>query len=223
MNYTRRIKPGCDEYDRLAAPPRPGQALAAYLPCATATVFTGGGRRITPGILPFALRAAAFSRVPIRSRRIGRTSRFSSSSRLRSTSSASAIPEPELPFVLVEGGGFEPPKAKPADLQSAPVDRLGIPPRHKPRIVPHKPRHVNRRAGARTGPPTGPWAGNWSWRQESNPRPADYKSAALPTELRQPDRNAADAAAWRNPATPGRPCLPSRGGPKRSRSGLREP
>lgn len=26
---------------------------------------------------------------------------------------------------------------------------------------------------------------NWSWREESNPRPADYKSAALPTELRQ--------------------------------------
>ena len=25
----------------------------------------------------------------------------------------------------------------------------------------------------------------WSWREESNPRPADYKSAALPTELRQ--------------------------------------
>ena len=25
----------------------------------------------------------------------------------------------------------------------------------------------------------------WCWRQGSNPRPADYKSAALPTELRQ--------------------------------------
>ena len=25
----------------------------------------------------------------------------------------------------------------------------------------------------------------WSWREELNPRPADYKSAALPTELRQ--------------------------------------
>ena len=25
----------------------------------------------------------------------------------------------------------------------------------------------------------------WSWREDSNPRPADYKSAALPTELRQ--------------------------------------
>ncbi len=25
----------------------------------------------------------------------------------------------------------------------------------------------------------------WSWRRESNPRPSDYKSDALPTELRQ--------------------------------------
>ena len=29
---------------------------------------------------------------------------------------------------MVEGEGFEPPKAEPADLQSAPVDRLGTPP-----------------------------------------------------------------------------------------------
>ena len=29
---------------------------------------------------------------------------------------------------VVEGEGFEPPKAEPADLQSAPVDRLGTPP-----------------------------------------------------------------------------------------------
>jgi hypothetical protein len=26
---------------------------------------------------------------------------------------------------------------------------------------------------------------NWSWRWDSNPQPADYKSAALPVELRQ--------------------------------------
>src|SRR6185369_927659 len=31
-------------------------------------------------------------------------------------------------------------------------------------------------------------AERWSWRRELNPRPADYKSAALPTELRQPDK-----------------------------------
>ena len=31
--------------------------------------------------------------------------------------------------LLVEGVGFEPTKAEPADLQSAPVDRLGTPPK----------------------------------------------------------------------------------------------
>ncbi len=31
----------------------------------------------------------------------------------------------------------------------------------------------------------------WSWRRESNPRPTDYKSVALPTELRQPARHGA--------------------------------
>ncbi len=29
---------------------------------------------------------------------------------------------------MVEGGGFEPPKAEPTDLQSAPFDRSGTPP-----------------------------------------------------------------------------------------------
>ena len=29
---------------------------------------------------------------------------------------------------------------------------------------------------------------NWSWWTDSNPRPADYKSAALPTELHQRKR-----------------------------------
>ncbi len=36
---------------------------------------------------------------------------------------------------LVEGVGFEPTKAEPADLQSALVDRLSTPPVRKPRIV----------------------------------------------------------------------------------------
>ena len=35
--------------------------------------------------------------------------------------------------------------------------------------------------------PCGPmFTRHWSWRRDLNPRPADYKSAALPTELRQP-------------------------------------
>jgi hypothetical protein len=33
---------------------------------------------------------------------------------------------------LVEGGGFEPPKAEPSDLQSDPFDRSGIPPKRTP-------------------------------------------------------------------------------------------
>ena len=38
-------------------------------------------------------------------------------------------------FYLVEGGGFEPPKVEPADLQSAPFGRSGTPPKIKPRIL----------------------------------------------------------------------------------------
>jgi hypothetical protein len=30
------------------------------------------------------------------------------------------------------------------------------------------------------------WGKNWSWRRDLNPRPPDYKSGALPAELRQP-------------------------------------
>ena len=42
-------------------------------------------------------------------------------------------PAPVL--LMVEGGGFEPPKVEPADLQSAPFDRSGTPPKIKPRIL----------------------------------------------------------------------------------------
>ena len=59
---------------------------------------------------------------------------------------------------LVGDGGFEPPKALPADLQSVPFGHSG-------------------------NPPYTIW--NWSWWTDSNPRPADYKSAALPAELHQ--------------------------------------
>ena len=36
---------------------------------------------------------------------------------------------------MVEGGGFEPPKAEPSDLQSDPFGRSGTPPRIKPLII----------------------------------------------------------------------------------------
>ena len=35
---------------------------------------------------------------------------------------------PPRPVELVEGGGFEPPKAEPSDLQSDPFDHSGTPP-----------------------------------------------------------------------------------------------
>jgi putative FmdB family regulatory protein len=64
----------------------------------------------------------------------------------------------------VERGGFEPPKASPADLQSAPFGRSGTSPQKKNFFVPLR----------------RPNFSTWSWRWESNPQPADYKSAALP-------------------------------------------
>ena len=79
---------------------------------------------------------------------------------------------------LVEGGGFEPPKVEPADLQSAPFDHSGTPPKIKPRILRERSTTVNRNSLIRHKK-------IWSWWTESNPRPADYKSAALPTELHQ--------------------------------------
>jgi hypothetical protein len=36
----------------------------------------------------------------------------------------------EFAMKVVEGGGFEPPKASPTDLQSVPFDRSGTPPQH---------------------------------------------------------------------------------------------
>ncbi len=39
------------------------------------------------------------------------------------------------PLHLVEGVGFEPTKAEPTDLQSAPVDRLGTPPKNFKSVI----------------------------------------------------------------------------------------
>ena len=64
--------------------------------------------------------------------------------------------------------GFEPSKSVTTDLQSAPFGRSGI--------LPYMPIRD----------------GIWSWWTDSNPRPADYKSAALPAELHQLNWNIAD-------------------------------
>ena len=58
---------------------------------------------------------------------------------------------------MVEGEGFEPSKAEPADLQSAPFGRSG----------------------------TSPHSFEWCRLSDSNQPPADYKSAALPDELKR--------------------------------------
>ncbi len=77
-----------------------------------------------------------------------------------SASANSAIPAD----VMVGRGGFEPPKSLTADLQSAPFGHSGT----YPHLMPF------------------PLKLKWSWRRDLNPQPADYKSAALPIELRQP-------------------------------------
>lgn len=65
-------------------------------------------------------------------------------------------------------------RRKPTGLQPVPFSHSGSPPR-----------------AARTRTPRCP--SQWSWRRESNPRPTDYKSVALPTELRQRQKtNAAE-------------------------------
>ena len=80
------------------------------------------------------------------------------------------------------------------DLQSVPFGRSGTPPRYTKTLS----RSCRNRKKERDlhRPPESDDSGNmefilfrhskiWSWRWESNPQPADYKSAALPVELRQ--------------------------------------
>ena len=80
------------------------------------------------------------------------------------------LPTAPLRDVLVEGTGFEPVKAVPADLQSAPFGQLGNPSIYMPEVI-----------------TSAFFIGYWSRRWDSNPQPADYKSAALPIELRRRD------------------------------------
>src|SRR3990172_1468832 len=63
-----------------------------------------------------------------------------------------------LSLLTVGRGGFEPPKLYSDRFTVCSLWPLG-----------YLPNYLNK----------------WSWRRDLNPRPADYKSAALPTELRQ--------------------------------------
>ena len=82
----------------------------------------------------------------------------------------------------MEGGGFEPPKASPTDLQSVPFGHSGTPPPFS--CTRWKPWQRHGSENPALNQPALPilW---WSWRWDLNPQPADYKSAALPIELRQ--------------------------------------
>ncbi len=105
---------------------------------------------------------------------------------------------------LVEEGGFEPPKRNATDLQSAPFGHSGTPPysivrpsSRRRRLTKSEPSEAGPilRGEARKRSEECPCAGvpngadfastTWSWWTDSNPRPADYKSAALPAELHQ--------------------------------------
>ena len=79
----------------------------------------------------------------------------------------------------MQGGGFEPPKLSRQSYSLIPL-AAREPLRKKAGHCPHlQPGCQIQQRNNRTKE-------LWSWREESNPRPADYKSAALPTELRQP-------------------------------------
>ncbi len=86
---------------------------------------------------------------------------------------------------MVGRGGFEPPKAEPTDLQSVPFGHSGISPAFEA-ITPPKLNHLKQEIPLKNKPvKLAPGTIKWSWQRDLNPRPADYKSAALPTELRQ--------------------------------------
>ena len=118
------------------------------------------------------------------------------------------------------GGGFEPPKASPTDLQSVPFDHSGTPPGYnayadwgtqiadaespdpreiripgqtRPEATIVQPLSIRgKRSGSFRKLVVAPRRveirkGTWSQRRDSNPRPTDYKSVALPAELRWPN------------------------------------
>ena len=98
---------------------------------------------------------------------------------------------------MVVGGGFEPPKASPTDLQSVPFGRSGTPPKIDYYYA-LKTVYVLITLFLKNPLNT------WSQRRDSNPRPTDYKSVALPAELRWhmtnfKDQKKTDSTKYRQP------------------------
>ena len=95
-------------------------------------------------------------------------------------------PPSSFPFPashVVEGGGFEPPKAEPTDLQSAPFDRSGTPPRlSNGQFSLFRPR--SSRIFDQNSQLLAHFPQVWSPQTDSNRRPAD----SYPPLLSQPPR-----------------------------------
>ena len=122
---------------------------------------------------------------------------------------------------MVEGGGFEPPKAMPTDLQSVPFDRSGTPPHLRVRgLVRVAPRHRSTRIATsrlRQAPAIHKTIGGLplSWRRDSNPQPLitnemlyqlSYASGPWSSrkEEQRQDRQPAGAVKMRPTPIPGR-------------------
>jgi hypothetical protein len=99
------------------------------------------------------------------------------------------------------GAGFEPAKALPSDLQSDPFGRSGNPP------VNSACRSSDSLAGCTgTRRPASPRPRSVgprrSQRRDLNPQPVDYKSTALPVELRWPAIHVSKTSNYNNVPTP---------------------
>ena len=114
----------CDVLRRCAPPSNLWSVLILPRPNSRRAKSTsGGGGRITPHLRRSALRAAALRATFSGAARLRRTSGRFSSSPGQTRGGQNPL--------LVEGGGFEPPKAEPSDLQSDPFDRSGTPPKKR--------------------------------------------------------------------------------------------
>lgn len=96
-------------------------------------------------------------------------------------------PDAACQFFLVQGEGFEPPKAKPDDLQSPPVGHLGNPAYIRDNLAVFLDETFGRAEFVYDKPfllfsltqVSGLCESTWSRLSDSNRRPAVYKTAAL--------------------------------------------